>query len=150
MRFVKLLTLTDTSPASASTAVGDILGGLAKFDFITVDATLTGATGGTLDVYLQRELGQPESGVWADWYHFAQLADGAAATHVSFNSYMANAAVYPVTIGIGTTGTPAVALSAGTLVTPTPGMRIRYVFVAGAGTSAGAAQTVRVTGWEMA
>jgi hypothetical protein len=148
MRYVKLYDLSYTSPAAASTVAGDPIGGLAKFDFITVDATLVGATGGTLDIYLQRELGETGSLIWADWYHFAQIADSAAAASVTFNSYAATATTYPLTIGIGTLAAPGVAIAANTLATPTPGQRLRIVSVAGAGTSAGGAQKIYITGWE--
>ena len=148
MRYTKLYTLSYTSPAATGTVAKDPVGGLGKFDFITIDATIQGATGDTLDIYLQRELGQPGSDIWADWYHYTQLAAAAAASSVTINSYMATAASYPVTIGIGTASAPGVALAVGSLVTPTPGERMRVVFVAGASTSAGAAQLFYVTGWE--
>jgi hypothetical protein len=46
--------ITGTSPSSASTAVlGTAVFGLSDCDIIRVYATLQGATGGTLDVYLQ-------------------------------------------------------------------------------------------------
>ena len=46
------------------------------YKFVRVDADLIGATGGTLDIYLQRLI---KPGAWTDWLHFAQLAAGAGA-----------------------------------------------------------------------
>lgn len=141
----RTITLTETSPAAASTVVGStFLGGLAEADYLTMDATLTGATGGTLDIYLQREIGLPGSDVWADWYRFAQLSAGASAAHYTLSS---DAKATTITaIGIGTaTAEGDLTLAAGTLTTPIPCGRVRFVFVAGTSTSAGAAQTVRFT-----
>ena len=138
------LTYTATSPATAVTAVADPMGGLDKCDYVIIDASLAGGTGGTLDIYLQREIDGTASDVWADWYHFAQLSAGSTAK-VSVTSDMATTTA-PIVIGIGTLAVPAVALAANTLTAREPMGRVRMVFVAGASTSAGAAQTIRFSG----
>jgi hypothetical protein len=135
--------ISDTSPASASTAVGSKLAGLGEYDFIRVDALLVGATGGALDVYLQRCIGP---NAWADWVHFAQLAAGAAAIRYSLMAQLANNTTI-VTANAGTDSTPAVGLAAATFLGGHPGDTIRAVYVAGAGTSAGAAVLIHVGAW---
>lgn len=136
-------TIADTSPSSASTAVSaSSVTGLEKFDWIAIEADLAGATGGTLDVYLQRKLGD---NLWRDWLHFTQLASGAAAVKYSAQS---SSSTDIVTVGGGTTAAPGVALAANTFVGGHPGTEIRAVYVAGASTSAGAAQTIRIYGWK--
>lgn len=139
-RFVQ--TITDTSPGSASTAIGDTVKGLADFDWFSVDAQLVGATGGTLDVYLQRKV---DSDLWADWLHFPQLTAGAAAVKYSAQSG-SDKTIHAVGNGSdASAGTPA--LAANTLVGGHPGDQLRAVYVAGAGTSAGAAVVIKVCGW---
>lgn len=144
---VQLSVISDTSPAAASTVVGTIIGGLQDFDSFRIDATLTGATGGVLDVYLQRELA---TNVWADWLHYTQISAAAAA--VSITAFAGPTVVSAdlvalTTIGIGTTASPGVALAAGKFIGGHPGGRIRAVYVAGASTSAGAAQVIRISAW---
>lgn len=134
-------TIADTSPASASTAVSAIaVSGLEQYQEIHIEADLLGATGGTLDVYLQRRLGND---LWRDWIHFSQLADGAAA--VKYSAPPGYSQTMTV-VGGGTTAAPGVAIAANTNIGCHPGTEIRAVYVAGAGTSVGAAQTVRVFG----
>lgn len=143
----QLFTLTSTSPASATTAVGASTAtqaNLQEFDWFDVTAELQGATGGTLDVYLQRK---EAADTWKDWVHFPQLAAAAAAVkyHVPGNGSIAAITV----IGGGTDATPGVVLAANTACGGLPGSALRVVFVAGAGTSAGAAQTVRISAHRM-
>jgi len=141
----KLFELTGTSPASAITALGSVARGLDAYDDFTIDARLTGATGGTLDVYLQRKVADD---VWVDWLHFAQVSAAAAAasfsTCTSGRTALSTGQVLAVAQGTDSSaGTPA--LTAGAFVGGHPGQAVRVVFVAGASTSAGAAQTVRIT-----
>lgn len=140
--------ITGTTPAAAGQAVvGTVAGGLSDFDSVEVFADLVGATGGALDVYLQRKVA---SGVWVDWIHFPQLAAGAAAVRYSASSRQATGTA-PVVVGkSGDAGTGggdgAPALAANTVVPGHPGDAVRVVAVAGASTSAGAAINVYVTG----
>jgi hypothetical protein len=139
---VVTLVIAEDSPSSASTVAGTKYVNLAVFDYLIIDATLTGATGGTLDVYIQREVGVTGSSLWLDWYHFTQVGASASAATYTLTSDVATTAT--TTVGSGTSP----ALTAGILTSPTPAGRVRLVFTAGASTSAGATQTVRFTGWK--
>lgn len=144
--------LSSTSPAAASTAAGLGCSGLAKFLAIRVDAVLIGATGGALDVYIQRKIAP---NTWVDWAHFPQLAAAASAVAYSLIVQAANVGT-PLTgsasqtiasiATAGTDATPVPALAAATLTLNHPGDMIRVVYVAGASTSAGGAQKIYVTG----
>jgi hypothetical protein len=142
--------LSTTSPNAPGTVVGPIAGpaidgsvtvnvDLSNYSQIDVEAKLTGATGGPLDVYLQKWDGVD----WIDWAHFAQVAAGAAAISVSLlNVRVAASSGTFVTVGRNT----APALAAGATTGGHPGERLRVLFVAGASTTAGAAQTIRILG----
>lgn len=137
--------ISETSPAAASTVVGATVGGLSKYDALAIYATLTGATGGALDVYLQTSF---DDGVtWYDWGHYPQRAAGAAAIAYSQAFDLRGLATTPTVVGKGTLGTPAVALAVNTFLGGAWGDRIRAVYVAGAGTSAGAAQLIEIMGY---
>jgi len=128
--------ITATSPASASTAATtDTIAEIADYEWFLLVAELQGATGGALDVYIQGKLAD----TWYDWGHFTQLASGGAAVKYMVQPQPNNGAV---AIGSGTS----VALAANTFLGGYPGDEIRLVFTAGAGTSAGGAQTVKVFG----
>ncbi len=131
-------TITDTSPAAASTVVGSIARNLNGFDSYIVSAALVGATGGTLDVYLQREIGEDGSAVWEDWIHFPQLASGASAVKYVVTPTLSNTIV---AVGRGTSP----ALAANTCAGGPPTNRVRAVYVAGASTSAGATVSITIT-----
>ncbi len=137
--------ISETSPSSASTVVGASITGLQDFEFFRIDAALQGATGGTLDVYLQRKI---TDNVWADWLHFTQLTAGGAAvkwTALAGNPTLSTALTS--TFGIGTDAAPAVALAANTFLGGHPGGAIRAVYVAGVSTSAGAPVLIHLTCW---
>jgi hypothetical protein len=132
-------TVTATSPAAASTVAateGDFQN-LKRFEHFIIDALIQGGTGGTLDIHLQRAVGA----TWVDWFHFTQFAAGAAQIRVTFDSTTA-VATLPTTVGADLTP----ALAAATLAGSHPGDKVRIVFVAGAGTSAGTAQTISISG----
>lgn len=136
------ITLTHTSPSSASTAVGANIassGILTSADKLVIDANLLGGTGGTLDVYLQRKLA---SNSWADWIHFPQIAAGTAKRYTVTITGEGSSIVE---VGVGTDAAPGVALAANTAVNVIPCGDVRVVFVAGGGTSAGASNTVKIT-----
>jgi hypothetical protein len=134
---------SETTPNAAGTAVGFTLGQLSRYRGLRIEAFLIGATGGTLDVYLQRKLGP---NAWTDWCHFAQLASGAAAAKFSLACEHANVASITTAANVGTDGAPGVALAANNFVGGHPGDIIRAVYVAGASTSAGAVLAFHVTG----
>ena len=145
--------ITGTSPAAASTAiVGSVIPGLSVFDWFTIDAQLIGATGGTLDVYLQRQVAlatDVAGGVWADWLHFTQLGAGAAAVNYSLQSGPGTTTTI-ASVASGTdasAGTPS--LSAGSFAGGHAGQALRCVCVAGASTSAGAAVKIYVNAFRV-
>lgn len=134
-------TISDTSPAAVGTAVSAVsVQRLEAFSDIIVVATLIGATGDTLDVYLQRELA---TNVWADWVHFAQVGAGAGAASYVIHPDRTNTIT---ATGVGTTAAPGVALAVNTCAGGHPGSVVRAVYVAAASTSAGATQTIRILG----
>jgi hypothetical protein len=137
--------ISDTSPASAITAIGDTVGGLSKYEALAIYATLTGGTGGTLDVYLQTSF--DEGVTWYDYVHFAQKASGAAVTTVAFGLPPAGVTSATAT-GKGSLGTPAVALAVNTIIGGPWGDLMRAVYVAGVSTSAGAAQLIHIVGYQ--
>lgn len=142
----KFFKITGTSPAAAGTAiVGNVLTALDRYDWFTIDAALVGATGGTLDVYLQRRVAldsadEVTGAIWADWLHFTQLASGATAVKYSLQTGF-DKTISTVAHGTdASAGTPV--LAAASFVGGHPGQAIRCVCVAGASTSAGAALAI--------
>lgn len=135
-------TITFTSPTTAITAIGGTFksGLLRNADSILVEATIAGAVGGVLDIYLQRKVADD---TWTDWVHFTQVA--AAASAVKFNACITSGPQVPVLVGGGNDATPAPALAANTMVNTLPGGDVRIVAVAGVLTTAGASQTVSLT-----
>lgn len=110
-------------------------------DAIKIIGTIAGATGGTLDVYVQTSF---DGGVtWYDLVHFTQAAAIAAAVTYSYSIALNDNLVV---VGKGTLASPNVALAAGSVAGGPWGDQMRAVFVAGAGTSAGAVQIVDVLG----
>jgi hypothetical protein len=135
-------TLSAVSPAAPGTGLGTsnvgIAGDLADADALIFYASLVGATGGTLDVYIQHLV----NGVWLDYVHFTQLAAGAAASKAYFAVTKAQAVAVATNVGNGTTPS----LPAGTVVGGPWGSQLRLLFTAGASTSAGATISIAVTG----
>lgn len=131
-------TIAVTSPAAASTVISSTFTGLGSYRYMTVAANLVGATGGVLDVYIQTS---PDGGTtWFDYAHYTQLTAGNAAVTKIFTVARSGQQTT-----ITTTGTNAVpALGAGTVVGGDFTDRIRFVFVAGASTSAGASLTFKI------
>jgi hypothetical protein len=133
--------ITATSPATASTVVHSVqFGNLDDLESLTIIADIRGATGGTLDVYLQTT--HDGGATWFDFAHTVQLTAGAAQVRRAWHVNRAT----PVTASavIGTATTPA--LAADTIVGGSWGDALRIVFVAGVSTTAGASQTIRLYG----
>ena len=130
--------LSFTSPAAASTVAQTAVTGMGPFTSGYLCCTLTGATGGVLDIYIQIS---PDGGAsWFDYLHFAQLAAGAAAV----TKVVAISKKIPTTTAITTAGTgTSPALAANTVIGGDWGDRMRILAVAGASTSAGAAQVIK-------
>lgn len=132
--------ITGTSPSSASTAIiGSPVGNLDDYSSLMVVAVIQGATGGTLDLYLQTSV---DGSNWYDYAHFAQLSAAAAQITRAFTVSRHGQQTTITAIGSGTSP----ALAAGTVIGGEFGTRMRLLAVAGAGTSAGATQTVYIIG----
>lgn len=139
---MSILSIVETTPAEAGTVVGGSLSGLSRYESFRIDALLVGATGGTLDVYLQRKVGP---NLWVDWAHFAQLLAGASAIIECLVCNPQNSTTIATTASGGTDDTPALTIAADSFLGGHPGDQIRAVYVAGASTSAGAAIAIHVT-----
>jgi len=144
--------ITGTSPAAAGTAViSNPIRGLGAFDWFTIDAIVIGGTGGTIDLTLQRKIQNLSDGtavdLWIDWLHFPQVA---AVTTTKF-SVQTGVSTTITTVGMQaeSPGTTAATLAANTFLGGHPGNELRLLATAGAGTSAGATQTIYVTAWSM-
>ena len=136
----KTMTISETSPATASTVAGSVVPTLDRYAYLMIDAELVGATGGTLDIYLQRRVTKSDgTDVWYDWLHFPQLSAGASAVKYTVTP-TATAGI--VTVGKDTSP----ALAANTCIGGHPGEALRALYVAGSGTSAGAAVVINITG----
>jgi hypothetical protein len=122
----KVFVISDTTPEEPGTAIGSVVAGLIDYDSFVVDAELTGAEGGDLDVYLQREV---DEDLWADWIHFPQVSGGSTAvTYTVQISPTANTSI--VAVGTGTDSDPG-----------NPAL-------ADEGTTDGAPVTIRIKGWK--
>jgi hypothetical protein len=144
----KLLTLVlsgNSSAAASTTTQGSTVGGFELADEWTFDVKVTGATGGTLDVYLQKLIVDPTSGanVWVDYIHCTQTAGGTT-TKENYGSGETDNG--PIAVGQGTDAAPAVALAAGKIAHGHPGKALRLVFVTGTGVSVAGSALVYCTG----
>lgn len=130
--------LSATSPSSATTSAQPPSTGLGPYKSMLIYTELQGATGGTLDVYLQVS---PDNGTtWVDYAHFPQLAAAAAATKRLWSVSKHAQQTTLTTVGTGTNP----ALAANSIVGGEFGDRIRVVFVSGSGTTLGAAQVIKL------
>ena len=139
----KSLVTSFATLAEAGEVIGPAIGGAEEATRITVDAALVGHAGGTLDVYLQREL-NPGVDNWVDWIHFTQLSAGATAVNYTIDCEKCAEAT-PIAVGTGGATTTAHALAAGKVAVSLPSGRVRMVTVSGASTSASVTETVRLT-----
>lgn len=104
---------------------------------MTIYAKLQGATGGTLDIFLQFS---PDGGkTWVDYAHFPSIKAGAGATKRAW-AFSKTAPLSTSSVIVGSDNSPLMAAS--TSLGGSWGDRIRVVMVADVGTSAGAAQTI--------
>ena len=146
----KTFTLTGTSPASVGKSVIATQAGLTRFSAFRIDASLIGATGGTLDIELQRQI--PGTALWAEWCRFTQLAAAGAAVVYSLYASQDQPNVTISTVGLWSTDLTVGALTLGPAPLFTgghPGDEVRVIAIAGAGTSAGAVTTVYLTAFEL-
>jgi len=147
-----LFVFTEISPSAPGTAAssgpvqnagsflpGGIAGPMQDYDAVDVIAELKGATGGTLDVYVQ--ISPDDGGSWYDIVHFPQLANGAA--QVYYQAPISNATTTTTAIVVGKNLVPALTGTV-SVVNGAFSDRMRLVMVAGSGTSAGAQLVVKV------
>jgi hypothetical protein len=143
---------SETSPAAAGTAASSqavmnagsflpagVAGPMQDFDAVDVTAEITGATGGTLSLYLQ--LSNDDGQSWYDIIAWPSASAGASVKY--YQSPLSNATNTSTPLVVGKNLAPA--LSPGTVVNGAFSDRLRLVMVAGAGTSAGAPVVVRVS-----
>jgi hypothetical protein len=131
----------NTSPAAAGYSLSTAKTGFCKWQTLRLDATITGATGGTIDVLVETS---PDGTTWYEMWHIAQSAAAAAAKSitVSFN----RGTGYATTIGVGTLASTTMTLASGAAVDGQWFDRLRVRMVAGTSTSAGAVQSVKASG----
>ena len=138
LRAAKSFDLSFTSRSTAGTTAGTAITGIGAYGSMLVYAALTGATGGTLDIYLQVT---PDGGTtWVDYAHFPQIAGAAAVIYRVWAVSKAGQQTTLATVGVGTSP----ALAANTILGGEWGPQMRVVHVAGVGTSAGAAQVIQL------
>lgn len=147
-KLVRTELISGNCPASATSAqIGTAVLGLRPFDWFTIDAILIGPTGGTIDVTLQRKIGDLPDGtavdLWVDWLHFPQVSAGTTAKY----SAISGASTTIQTVGMVAAATFTATLAANTFVGGHPGDQIRAVCTTGAGTSGAAAQKIYITAW---
>lgn len=126
-----------TSPAAASTVVTTGINGLSAASSITIFAKVAGATGGVLDIYIQDS---PNGVRWYDYWHIPQIAAGAAAVQYAYCPALNDSVTVIGSVDAGTTPL----LAAGAVRGGKWNDYMRVIYVAGASTSAGAAQDIRV------
>lgn len=137
--------ISDTSPITSVGAAASAtnLEFMDRFDAGTIVAELVGATGGTLDIYLQQY--DASDGTWYDYLHFAQLASGAAAIIKSIP--ITRTSQRTATVTIGKNNAPALALD--TCIGGDFGDRLRAWYVPGATTTVGAAIKIKFIGTKL-
>jgi hypothetical protein len=149
MPFASAFVFNETSPSSPGTAASSqsvtnsTLGGIAwpldDWDALDVAADIVGATGGTLNIYVQVS---PDGINWYDVIAFPQATNGA-----SLKTYQAPLSLATNTATVSQVGknlNPS--LTAGNVVNGAFTDRLRLVMVAGSGTTVGAPVIVRVSG----
>lgn len=134
-------------PATASaTTIGPQFSVASQYDKLTIVATLTGVSVGTLDLYIEDSW--DGGATWYNVAHFTQLAGGAAvATKRQVIPYPGTGAA--VAIGKGTLASPTLTLAANTFIEGPWGPLLRIISVTGAGANAGpVVQTFAFIPWQ--
>jgi len=137
----QVFTSSFTTANAPGTEIFDVFSNLKRFKRFTVLAEIAGATGGAMNIYLQRKIATNK---WIDWVAFTQVA--AAGTGVECVDF-ASSDLTVSAPGVGTDATPSVALAAGTFTGGHPGDDVRVIAVTGAGATVGAAQIVTMACW---
>jgi hypothetical protein len=142
---VEVRLISDTTPTTAVGAAASAANfdNLDHFDQGLIVAELVGATGGTLDIYLQ--VYEPLSKTWYDYLHFPQLLDGAAAIIKAVPVTRVGKWETPITIGKNATP----ALAGDSCIGGDFGERMRAWYVPGATTTVGAAVKIKFIGTKL-
>lgn len=140
-------TISGASPDAASTTavIGEVVDfamlpgttqptGLEVVDDLDIVAAIQGGTGGSLDLFLQTS---PDNVTWTDYAHFAQLAAGAVLGVKTFATTRQAQTATMTTVGQNLTP-----LLAASTVVGSVARYMRLLAIAGAGTTAGAVQTI--------
>ena len=132
---------SQTVTSAANYLPPGVAGPVDDYEALDIVAELVGASGGTLDIYVQTNP-TDDNANWFDLVHFTQLTNGNAAVKYQAPISLYNNAIVPVVVGKNLSP----ALAAGASINGAFGSRLRLVMVAGSGTSAGAAVKVTVAG----
>jgi hypothetical protein len=147
MAIMRTELITGNCPASATSAIiGAPLVGLRAYDWFTIDAIIIGPTGGTIDVTLQRKMGDVQGAavdLWVDWLHFPQVA----ATTTKVYSAVSGASTTITVNGAVAAATFTATLAANTFIGGHPGDQLRAVCTTGTSTSVAALQKIYITAW---
>jgi hypothetical protein len=136
------LTLTENSPAEPGVVLGTkVVDGLDSFGTIAAYITTRGGAGGILNICLQ---GSFDGQRWYDWFRTTDIAAAAAASTMKVIATTEGTTTTVVGTGDATTATPL--LEKGSVVPGHPGKKLRAVFEAGSGMSAGASQEIIIVG----
>lgn len=133
--------ITGATAAVASTAaIGSSIpssgeGPLSYYDSLEIEADLTGPTGGTLDLYVQRSFDGGTT--WRDYIHFPQVA-ATVTTRFSVSPALTNTIVV-----VGQNTSPALAVN--TCAGGKWGPQLRLLATTGVGTSVAGSVTVKFT-----
>lgn len=118
---------------------------LRPFHSLQVIATLQGAPRGSLDVFIQTS---PTGATWTDYAHFPKALTSAGAKPQTVTWTVSRGAESGGFTVVGQDLKPM--LAEGKVLGGEYGAHIRVVYVAGAGTTAGAEQKITVIGTELA
>lgn len=132
---VETVLFNSATPNAAGTNAEAAVTGFKAFSRLSIVATITGITGGTLDVYVQRS---PDGVTYYDLIHFPSAAAGDAAV-----TYVVDLEPCNDFLIIGKDTSPALEEGG---VAGLWSDRLRVLEVTGAGASAGAALNVRALG----
>lgn len=127
-----------TSPASATYSRSTPVTGFAQFEWVQIIATVQGATGGVLDIVIETSA---DGSTWLELFRTVQLAAGATSA-----TYTVDPTPDGIVTARGKNLTTTFVIAAGSCVGGMWLDRMRVRMVAGAGTSAGAVQSVSVVG----
>jgi len=133
----EIVLFTGTSPGAAGALATTAINGLSGMGELTIFAKVAGATGGLLDIYVQDS---PDGVIWYDYWHIPQIGIAAAARRFAYCPAPNDSVTELGAVDAGTTPL----LANGAVRGGKWHDRMRVYFVAGAGTSVGAAQDIRL------